>query len=75
MVGVTPKRNVFHNFCDMSLITACAIFCGLKFHIVCTCTFIGDTICLLTNQKMIKTVTLIDLHIVIDINMTVDIAC
>jgi hypothetical protein len=24
----------FH-FCDMSLITACAIFCSLKFHVVC----------------------------------------
>ena len=49
----------------MSLITACAIFCSLKFHVVCTCTFFGDTICLLTNRKMIKIVTLIDLHIVL----------
>jgi hypothetical protein len=48
----------------MSLITACAIFCNLKFHVVCTCTFFGDTICLLTNRKMIK-ITLIDLHIVL----------
>jgi hypothetical protein len=31
----------------------------------CTCIFCGDTICLLTNRKMIKTVTLIDLHIVL----------
>jgi hypothetical protein len=44
----------------MSLITACAIFCSLKFHVICACTFFGDTICLLTNQKMIETVTLID---------------
>jgi hypothetical protein len=49
----------------MSLITACAIFCSLKFHIVCTCSFFGDTICLLTNRKIIKIVTLIDLHIVL----------
>ena len=51
--------HVLHYFCDMSLITACAIFCRLKFHVVCTCTF-G---CLLTNRKMIKIVTLIDLDI------------
>jgi hypothetical protein len=44
----------------MSLITACVIFCSLKFHVVCTCTFFGETICLLTNRKMIKIVTLID---------------
>jgi hypothetical protein len=31
---------------------------SLKFHIVCTCSFFGDTICLLTNRK----VTLIDSH-------------
>jgi hypothetical protein len=49
----------------MSLITACAISCSLKFHVVCTCTFFGDTICLLTNRKMIKIVSLIDLHIVL----------
>jgi hypothetical protein len=49
----------------MSLITACAIFCSLKFHIVCTCNFFGHNICLLTNRKMIKIVTLIDLHIVL----------
>ena len=29
--------NVLYHFCDMSLITACAIFCSLKFHVVCTC--------------------------------------
>jgi hypothetical protein len=57
--------HVLYHFCDMSLITACAIFCSLKFHIVCTCTFFGDTICLLTNWKMIKIVTLIDSHIVL----------
>jgi hypothetical protein len=51
---------VFCYFCDTSLITACAIFCHLKFHVVCTCAFFeswpifGDTICLLTNRKMIK---------------------
>jgi hypothetical protein len=50
--------RVLHHFSDMSLITACAIFCGLNFHVVCT--FFGDTICLLTNRKMIKIVTLID---------------
>jgi hypothetical protein len=55
--------HVLYHFCDMSLITACAIFCSLKFHVVCT--FFGETICLLTNRKMIKTVTLIDLHIVL----------
>ena len=57
--------HVLYHFCDMSLITAYAIFCNLKFHVVCTCTFSGDTICLLTNRKMIKIVTLIDLHIVL----------
>jgi hypothetical protein len=31
-------------------------FCSVKFHVVCTC----DTICLLTNRKMIKIATLID---------------
>jgi hypothetical protein len=49
----------------MSLITACAIFCSLNFHVVCTCSFFGDTICVLTNRKMIKIATLIDLHIVL----------
>jgi hypothetical protein len=57
--------HVLYHFCDMSFITACVIFCSLKFHVVCTCTFFGDTICLLTNQKMINIVTLIDLHIVL----------
>ena len=57
--------HVLYHFCDMSLITACAIFCSLKFHVVCTCTFFGDTICLLTNREMIKIVALIDLHIVL----------
>jgi hypothetical protein len=57
--------HVLYHFCDMSLITACAIFCSLKFHVVCTCTFFRDIICLLTNRKMIKIVTLIDLHIVL----------
>ena len=52
--------HVLYYFCDMSLITACAIFCSVMFHVVCTC-----TICLLTNRKMMKTVTLIDLHIVL----------
>jgi hypothetical protein len=43
--------HVLYHFCDMSLITACTIFCSLKFHVVCTCTFFGDTICLLTNPE------------------------
>jgi hypothetical protein len=57
--------HALYHFCDMSLITACAIFCSLKFHVVCACSFFGDTICLLTNQKMIEIVTLIHLHIVL----------
>ena len=52
--------HVLYHFCDTSLITACAIFCSLMFHVVCTSTFFGDTICLLTNWKMIKIVTLHD---------------
>ena len=51
-----PLPLLWHEF-DNCL---CAIFCILKFHVVCTCTFFGDTICLLTNRKMIKIVTLID---------------
>jgi hypothetical protein len=43
-------HDLYH-FCDTSLITACAIFCSLKFHVVCTCTFFGDTICLLTKSE------------------------
>jgi hypothetical protein len=43
--------HVLYHFCDMSLIIACAIFCSLKFHVVCTCTFFRDTICLLTNPE------------------------
>ena len=38
---------------------------SLKFHVVCTCTFFGDTICLLTNWKMAKIAIPIDLHIVL----------
>ena len=57
--------HVLYHFCDTSFKTACTIFCTLKFHVVCTCTFFGDTICLLANRKMIKIVTLIDLHIVL----------
>jgi hypothetical protein len=57
--------HVLYHFCDTSFITACAIFCSLKFHNVCTCSFFGDTICLLTNRKMVKIVTLIDSHIVL----------
>jgi hypothetical protein len=30
--------HVLYHFCDMSLITTCAI-CSLKFQVVCTCTF------------------------------------
>jgi hypothetical protein len=50
--------HVLYHFCDMSLITACAIFCVLKFHDVYTCILFGDTICLLTNWKMIKIVSI-----------------
>jgi hypothetical protein len=57
--------HVLYHFCDMSLITDCEIFCSLKFHVVCTCTFFGDNICLPTNRKMVKIVTLIDSHIVL----------
>jgi hypothetical protein len=56
--------HVLYHFCDTSLITDCKFFC-LKFHVVCTCTFFGDTICLPTNRKMTKIVTLIDSHIVL----------
>jgi hypothetical protein len=52
--------HVLYHFCDMSLITACEIFCSLKFHVVCTlCTFFGNTICFV---KLIKIVILIDSH-------------
>jgi hypothetical protein len=43
--------HVLYHFCDMSLITACEIFCSLKLHLVCTCTFFGDTICLDPNKS------------------------
>ena len=46
-----PWYNVTPLFCDMSLITTCALFCSLKFHVVCTCTFFGDAICLLSPDK------------------------
>jgi hypothetical protein len=36
--------HVVYPFCHMSLITARAIFCSAMFHVVCTCTFFGDTI-------------------------------
>ena len=42
--------HVLYNFCDTSLITVCAIFCSLKFHVVCTCAFFGDIICLVKSQ-------------------------
>jgi hypothetical protein len=42
-----------------------SIFCSLMFHVVCTCTFFWDNICLLTNRKMIKIMTLVDLHTVL----------
>ena len=57
--------HVLSHFCDISLITACAIFCSLNFHVVCTCTFFGDGICLPTNRKMIKIENDQDLHIVL----------
>jgi hypothetical protein len=67
--------HVLYHFCDMILITACEIFCSLKFHVVCTCTFFGDTICLTTNRKMIKIVTLnLWLIHILYWHMTVDIA-
>jgi hypothetical protein len=46
-------------------ITASAIFCSLNVRVVCTCTFFGDTNRFLTGRKIIKIVTLIDLHIVL----------
>ena len=58
--------HVFYHFCDMNLITACGIYCSRKIHVVCTCSCFGDIICLMTNRKMIKIVTLRDdLHIVL----------
>ena len=50
--------NVLYHICDVSLINVCATFC-LKFHVVRICSFFGDTICFLTNQKTIKIVNLI----------------
>jgi hypothetical protein len=46
-----PLPLLWHEFDNWQ--TACTIFCSVMFHVVCTCTFFGDTICL---------VTLIDLH-------------
>jgi hypothetical protein len=63
--GYHSVTHVLYHFCDMSLITDCKFFCSLKFHVICTCTFFGDTICLPTNRKMIKIVTLIDSHMVL----------
>ena len=57
--------HVIYHFCDMSLITACAIFCSVTLDVVCACAFFGDTICLLINRKMIKIVTLVDSHILL----------
>jgi hypothetical protein len=54
--------HVLYHFCDMSLITACAIFSSVKFYLVSTCTFFGDTICLHTNPKLTKIVAII-LHL------------
>jgi hypothetical protein len=51
--------HVLYHFCDMSLIT-----CNFQQYNL-SCCLPGDTICLLTNWKMIKTATLIDLHIVL----------
>jgi hypothetical protein len=42
--------HVLYHFCDMSLITACVIFCSLKFHVVSTCNFFG-VICLGKNSE------------------------
>ena len=63
-----PKHDSFTTLRDRSL-----FYMALKFHVVCTCTFFGNTICLLTNRKMIKIVTLIDLRMVLTY-MTVGIA-
>jgi hypothetical protein len=41
---------LYHSY-DTSLITACAIFCSLKFHVVRTCSVFGDSICVLTNDQ------------------------
>ena len=49
--------HALYYFCDTSFINACAIFCSLKFHVVCTYTFLGDIICLLTNRENDKIVT------------------
>ena len=46
----------------MSLITVCAIFCTLKFHVVFSFSVVSFSF-MLTNRKMIKIVTRIDLHI------------
>jgi hypothetical protein len=64
--------HVLYHFCDMHEFELIFIFellvqfsAVLKFHVVCTCNFFGDTICHLTNPKMIKIVTLIELLIYI----------
>jgi hypothetical protein len=41
---------VLYHFRDMSLIKYCEIFCSLKFNIVCTCTFVGDSMHLSPNE-------------------------
>jgi hypothetical protein len=61
---------VFCYFCDTSLITACAIFCHLKFHVVCTCAIFESSETPFASWQIgkwsrDKTVTLIDLHIVL----------
>jgi hypothetical protein len=57
-----PFTKEYHSVVTQSLITAYAIFCSLKF-LVAAHVF-GDTICL-KNRKMIKIVTLFDLHVVL----------
>ena len=44
--------HVLYHFCDMCLTTACAIFCSLRFHVVCTWTFFGDTIFFLRQMSL-----------------------
>ena len=54
--------HILCHLCDMSLITACAIFCSLKFHVVYTIMYFNLTPDKSENDQ--DMVTLIDLHIV-----------
>ena len=58
--------HVLYHFCDMSLITACGNFLQSKVSCCLHMYFLWrQHICLPTNRKMIKIVTLIDSHIVL----------